>query len=114
MSTDSVLSTLGSLLGLCPTLLVLIVGLVVAIARWNQHPRVSMYVATGVVITVVASIGSRAFFALVPRLADSGEGLGMSARFALVGGVSSLVHSVGLGLFIAAALVDRAPTRERS
>lgn len=113
---DQTISVLMSMAGACPMLLTQVVGLVLAIARWQRHPRVSMLLATSMVVEVVLLLVTRVAYTVIPQrlVSDGSSAASVGTTMAIVGGVTSLVHAVSLGVLIAAVLSDRSPTRGQS
>lgn len=94
-----------SLLGACPEVLLFGAALFLAVARWNRHPRVSMYVAAGAVTMIVTTLFSRV---LLTALSMSRPAEAFATMVPVISVVSGVLHMVGIGLLLAAAFVDRA------
>lgn len=112
---EMLLSALPSLVTSIPSVLVDVVLMVVAIARWNRHPRVSMLACTSAVLMLVLDVLVRALFAVLPfRLHESGRSMAdTGAIYGVLGGISGLLHAVALGLLVAAVFSDRGPSPAR-
>ena len=102
-------AVLSSLVTSIPTLAVDVALLVVAVSRWNRHPRVSMFAASAGGLLLMIDLLGRAFFAILPvKLHESGMAAGsMGIYFAVLGGVSSLLHAIAMALLIAAVFSER-------
>lgn len=88
-------------LNLLPSLVVAVVGVVLAIARWSRHPMASMLLTVGLLLRVGVSLANV---------------VAMEALRSQVGVVSALylatnvVGVMGLGLIIAAVFAERPNT----
>ena len=103
-------AVLSSLVTSIPTLAVDVVLLVVAVSRWNRHPRVSMFAASAGGLLLMLDLLGRAFFAILPlKLHESGTSpASMGIYYAVLGGASSLLHAIAMSLLIAAVFSERA------
>ncbi len=103
-------AVLSSLVTSIPTLAVDVVLLIVAVARWNRHPRVSMFAAAAGGLLLMLDLLGRAFFAILPlKLHESGTSTAsMGLYYAVLGGASSLLHAIAMSLLIAAVFSERA------
>jgi hypothetical protein len=112
---EMLLSVLPSLLTSLPSVLVDVALMVVAVARWNRHPRVSMLACTSAVMLLVLDLVVRALFAVLPlKLHESGRSMAdTGVIYGVLGGVSGLLHAVALGLLVAAVFCDRTPAPSR-
>lgn len=105
---------LSSLVTAIPSLLVDVALLSVAILRWERHPRVSMLAATSAVMMLLLDLLARSVFAILPmKMHDAGRSSAdLSVIYAVISGVSGLLHAVALGLLVAAVFTERgAPAR---
>ncbi|MDX2015431.1 MAG: hypothetical protein SFW67_34890 [Myxococcaceae bacterium] len=112
-SMESAFRILSGALVSCPTFIALGVGVVVSIARWQRHPRASMFALTATGLMGMATLVGHAFPSLAPQISTDGAGSGGVGFY--VGGylVTAVLHAVGLSLLIAAVFVDRAPSVQR-
>lgn len=100
------LSAVGvSLVGACPEVLLFGAALVLAVARWNRHPRVSMYVAAGAVMMIITTLFSRVLLTALSMHRSADE---FATMLPVISVVSGGLHMLGIGLLLAAAFVDRA------
>lgn len=105
----------STLLTAIPSLAVDVLLLVLAMSRWTRHPRVSMLASASAVLMMTLDSLVRVFFATLPmKLRESGRSTAeLGSIFAVVGGVSSVLHAIAIGLLVAAVFVDRGtPERE--
>ena len=100
---------LSSLVTSSPVLAIDVTLLVVAVARWNRHPRVSMLAAFSGGMLLLLDLLGRAFFTILPlKLQQGGRSAAdLGIIYAFAGGISSLLHAVAMGLLIAAVFADR-------
>lgn len=108
---EMLLPLLSSLVTSLPTLVIDVVLLVVAIARWNQHPKVSMLAATSSVLLLVGDLLFRAAFTVLPlKAVESGrDPSDLTLMYGVLSVASGLVHALALGLLVAAVFSDRRP-----
>jgi hypothetical protein len=106
-SGSSLLSFFSAVARQLPTIAVVVVGLVVVLGRKASHPRATNLATLGLVVLLLSGLGSAAFYALAPSLGWSAGR--MAAVFTASGLAFSLLHSLGLGLLVAAVVADRAP-----
>jgi len=113
MQGVTVVSGFGVILTQLPQYLVWVAGAVVALARWQRHPRVSLLVLIGVALLLVDSLAGVGFNAATGALlawrATRGNvgvlrGLLQGCR-----AVFSIVAAIGFGLVLGAVFVERAP-----
>jgi hypothetical protein len=87
------------------------VGLMLAIVRWQRHPRVSLLATCGFAILGAVSLVSSFFYALVPSLLS--EGLGgesdVGTAMAVYSVIATLINAVAWSLVVWALFVDRKP-----
>lgn len=93
---DNAISVLASL----PGLLVDLVAVVLAVARWGRHPVVSLLVTVGIGL----HLAGRVSYWLAP-LALSADGGTSGLRLFFAG--AGLVSTVGSGLIVAAVFTER-------
>ena len=110
---ESLLPMLGVLVTSLPVFLVEIAVIVLAVSRWNRHPKVSMLAATAMGIMLVVELISRTASVLLPmRLMGEGRSAAeLGVVFAVIGGISALTHAVALGLLAGAIFSERGPAR---
>jgi hypothetical protein len=100
---------LWGLLVSSPVYVVLIVGIVIAAARWSRHPRVSLLAVSGMAILLLFDV---VWMLLNPwlQIVLIRQGV-MTARlgfiFGLVSFAASLVRALGWGLVLAALFTGR-------
>ncbi len=97
--TAILLSSLFALLSRSPVYLVWLVGLGLAIARWNKHPRVSLLTASGITIGLVTDLIVLVLQFSLPREYPAPE---LAGAFQVLGVCSALIDAVAWGLIIAA------------
>jgi len=109
----TILPLLSALVTMLPTVIAEVVVVVVAVSRWNRHPKISMLATTAMLVMLVVEVVGRSASVLLPmRMMGEGRStaeLGMI--FAVLGGVSSMVHAIALGLLAAAIFGERSPSR---
>ncbi len=90
---------LSSAVTTLPALIIEVVGIVLAVLRWQRHPLASLLFVCGAAVRVMATVG----YAVLPRLL-MGTGSGMMLPLL---GALGLVGNVGLALAVAAVFADR-------
>ena len=104
-SNDWVFALLMSFGRMLPMFIVWLVALVIALVRWPRCPAVSLLVVAAIVMAGFASIGSQAFYMVLPRYWHGSD----FARVAsIVGFASAFVHACAWACMLAAAFLGRA------
>jgi len=113
MQGVTVASGLGVLLAQLPQYLVWAVGAVVALARWQRHPRASLLVLIGLALLLADSLAgaglTAASNALITWRAMRGNLGAFRGVVQACRAVFSMVAAAGFGLLLAAVFVERAP-----
>lgn len=94
--SEALLAAVASL----PYLVIDVVALVLAVARWNKHPKVSMLVAVATALQLLV----RGLFMVGPLLMAR---LGGPPSLHLFSALASLLGAVGLALLVAAVFAER-------
>ena len=102
---------LSSLLPQLPTIGVMIAGLIIAIVRWQEHPRVSALLVIALSLQIASSIITPLITTLL--IANDTSTSQRGILFAVVGLSNGLLHAVLIGLMLWAAFGWRNPTHER-
>ena len=108
---------LASLVLLLPILVLDIVAMILALARWKKHPRVSFFTLTAFATLFVAAIARNLLITWLPYyLLDQLDWKleQLAAVEAIVRGISVLVETAALILLLFAIYVDRAPGKSGS
>jgi hypothetical protein len=97
-----------AILAQIPVLIVWLVGIVLAVARWSRHPRVSLIAVIGLAILAVQAVLSSFVFpwlqvALMRSMAFPRMGLLATVAQAF----GALVRALGWGLVLAAVFLGR-------
>ncbi|MBL8914957.1 MAG: hypothetical protein JNM17_29900 [Archangium sp.] len=113
-STDLLMAVLTSLLGSAPVLIAYLVGVIVAVTKWNAHPRPAMFAASGAGLLLITTFIARIAFTVLPmRMRSDGMSAAqLTPMLTGMGIVSGLLHAVGVGLMIGAIFVDRGAASE--
>jgi hypothetical protein len=96
---------LPAILLLIPTLLVMLVGVILALVFWRRNAKVSLLVIAALVLSFIVRAGSASQGALMPFLANT-QGWGLQQIGWLTSCLSivwSLLSAVALGLLLGAA-----------
>ena len=109
---DVVIAALASLAINVPLYLVWLAGIVVAIVRRRQHPRVSQLVITGLAMLLLVSIFASMFNVLIPRLVmrNGWNANQTGVMIALVSGAARLVETAAWVLILIAVFGGRSRT----
>ena len=106
--THALLPILMNSLYLTPVLLAYVAGIILAVARWQRHPTVSMLVLIACLLGLVVTPLPGAIQVWLVQ-SQSAQGMAqLSWVFSLIGILSSLVHALIYGLLLAAAFQGRA------
>ena len=110
MSNSSALTPfMAMLLGQSPTLLVYLVGIVIAVVRMPRHPRPATFVLIGCVLLLAASIVSSLaqMWAFNSRSGSTASAASIGQMLIAVNLVLTFVRAGGFVLLIVAAFVAR-------
>jgi len=95
-----------------PQLIVLLVGLVIALATWKRNPRPSLWALIGfslfIILMIASSLTSALPLTLHQRNNLSVQNIGLIV--AVINIVISLLHALGWGFIIAAVFSSRNKT----
>lgn len=103
MSTsDSVFSVLSYFLAEVPIILVWLAGIVVALLRWQRHPRVSLLTLIALIIFLFNLIIGGILNVQIPLiLSEGGWSAGNIGTFFLIKGfIQAVVAALGFGLLL--------------
>lgn len=98
---------LGSLLVRLPILLIWLVGVIIAIVRWQRHPRTSLMLVLGLAILTLASLIGVFWEAWLPQGAARIGVSRIGALASVYGIVQALISAVGWVLVIIAVFSKR-------
>ena len=93
------MTSLIGLAGTIPYLVIDVIAVSLAVARWSRHPMASMFLCVGVVLRVVAMLTNVVF----ARAMFGGDPAQVGVVFAL----SGLVSAAGYALTVVAVFADR-------
>lgn len=102
------LEVLRNVLTQLPSLLTLLICLVIAIARWKRHPRVSLVAGLGLLFLILHGLFFSAAYIWVPRLFLASPGFQSNRRFYyLFGLLTNFLFAVAFGTLLIAIFIDR-------
>jgi len=111
---EDITQLLRSLLTQLPSLLVLLVCLVIAIARWKRHPKVSLVAGLAFAFLILHTIGVSVVYFWLPRLLQSSATAESSETlYSWVGHLTNLTFAIGLAILLVAIFIDRQAVPER-
>ena len=91
-----------------PLLIVYVVAIVLALVRWQRHPRASAFLLMGAGLLLANSIGWSVAYQVVMSSQAVGSGpMTLGRVFSIMGIVSGLIAAVGHGLMVAAVFAGR-------
>ena len=91
-----------------PVMLVVLAGLIFAIARWKRHPKASAFTVAGLLLFQFQSIAFSSLFYFLPRLALHGWTWAAIDNLSIVIDVChDLVFSIAIALLTAAIFTGR-------
>jgi hypothetical protein len=103
-----------SYIGQAISALVCLVGLILALMRWSQHPRASLWAAIGFGLLLISRIAGVAFSILLPFFAQNlGGGSAVASLNLGFNFILGLVGAAGIGALVV-ALYGRQPGGTRS
>ena len=114
MNTDLLFASLSQLAVRIPVLIVYGVAIALAVARWNRHPQVSMYVVIAMSVLTLELLSGTVLSTVLPmKLHESGRSAAqIGVVFAVWGIVTSVISAACWGLIIAAIFSARGPETE--
>lgn len=91
-----------------PMLLLALIGLVIALIRWKQHPKVSLLTAAGLFLFILQSLTFGTIFYFLPRLLEQGFSYGgLNNLYLFVEVIRDFVYSCVIILLVSAAFIQR-------
>ena len=115
MDTSQLFNIFQSYLEQLPTILALLAGIVFAITRWKQYPRIAMVVVIALVFLFLHLIIFTIVYNVVPRWFIRSSGGYEDIRtvidrvYLVIGLISNAVAAIGFGLLLAAVFMRRRP-----
>ena len=115
MDTSQLFNIFQSYLEQLPTILALLAGIVFAITRWKQYPRIAMVVVIALVFLFLHLIIFTIVYNVVPRWVISSAGSYEDIRtvidrvYLVIGLISNAAAAIGFGLLLAAVFMRRRP-----
>lgn len=94
-----------------PVMLVVLAGLIFAIARWRRHPKVSALAVAGLLVFQFQSIAFASLYYFLPRLATRGWTWAAIDNLSIVVDVChDIFFSVAIALLAVATFSGRTPS----
>ncbi len=111
MVDNDILTSLGFLLAEIPVLLVWTAGLVIAVVRWRQHPRVSLLTVIALILMLVNLLVGMLLNILIPTWlsAQGSDSSEIILFFTVKGFIQAVISAVAFGLLLAALFGWRKP-----
>ena len=113
MESTQLFNLFQSYLEQLPTFLALLAGIVFAITRWKQHPKVAMVVVIALAFLLLAQMVFTIMYVLVPSwVIRSSEGyenirIALDRTYLVLGLLSNGAAAIGFGLLLAAIFMRR-------
>ncbi len=98
---------LFSLIPSLPMLIVEVIGIILAINRWQRHPRASAMIVTGLSLMAAASLASNG---IRLWLTMNGPVSSIVTIYGAIGLASSVFHAAGVTLLLCGAFANRPET----
>lgn len=112
--TSDFYSLLRNLLTELPSLLVMLTCIVVGIARWKRHPKVSLIVILDLTFLTLLTLVSVPVFIWLPRLfVDPGNYVTTGNVYAVLNIIYNGLFTIALGVLLLAVFIQR-PSSQRS
>ena len=92
-----------------PSLLTLLICMVVVLARWKRHPKVSLVATLGLLLIVLHTLFFAAADVWLPRLFLDKGSLGPDRFYAIFGIIASLTLAIAFAVLLIAIFMDREP-----
>jgi len=101
---------LMQMLWLIPTFVVGIVGLVLAITKWQRHPQASLLITLGLGVLLTAAVLQMATYSfIIPRFLATRQPASLPVIYGVVNFLFALLHQSGILLLILGAFANRKP-----
>ena len=113
MESSQLFNIVQSYLEQLPSFLALLAGLVFAITRWKQHPKVAMVVVIALAFLLLAQVVFTIMYVLVPSwVIRSSEGyenirIVLDRIYLVLGLLSNGAAAIGFGVLLAAIFMRR-------
>lgn len=113
MDSSQLFNIVQSFLEQLPSFLALLAGIVFAITRWKQHPKVAMVVVIGLAFLLLAQVVFTIVYVLVPSwVIRSTEGyenmrIALDRIYLVLGLLSNGAAAIGFGGLLAAIFMRR-------
>jgi len=109
-SSQALIQVLRNVLTQLPSLLTLLVCLIIALARWKRHPKVSLVAAAGFTFHILHGLFFSAAYIWIPRLFGFGGFQDNQAFFSLLAIVGNCLFAIALAILLTAVFIDRKQT----
>lgn len=115
MESTQLFNLLQNYLEQLPTFLALLAGIVFAITRWKQHPKVAMVVVIALAFLLLAQVVFTILYVVVPswfiRSSEGYENIRtvIDRVYLVLGLLSNGAAAIGFGLLLAAIFMRRTP-----
>jgi hypothetical protein len=101
---EALIPTLSAIAISTPVIIVWVIGIVLALSRWQRHPRVSQFTLIACVVMIVNLVGSRFLTIWLPiTMRDRGQSVSqISLIFTIIGIITALIGAAAWALVICA------------
>jgi ABC-type Fe3+ transport system permease subunit len=90
------------------SLLTLLICLVIVLARWKRHPRVSFIAALGLFLIILHSLVFSVAYVWLPRQFEGGS-TDMNSFYGIMALTSSVTFAIAFAVLLIAVFIDRKP-----
>jgi len=113
--SQDLLQVLRNVLTQLPSLLTLLICLVIAIARWKRHPKVSLVASLAFVFLILHGLIFSAAYIWIPRwFLDSGSFESHPTFYSALALITNFLFAIALATMLLAVFIDRKRASERA
>lgn len=104
---QDLIQLLRNVLTQLPSLLTLLICLIIALARWKRHPKVSLVAAIGSLLLILQGLFFSAAYIWIPRMFGFGGFQDNQGFFSLLALLTNFLFAIAFAVFLTAIFIDR-------
>jgi hypothetical protein len=90
-----------------PSLLALLVCLVIALVRWNRHPRISLVASLAFVLLMLHGLFFAAIYIWIPHWLGEGTAESHRTFYYMFGLFATVLFAIAMAILLVAVFIDR-------
>ncbi len=106
-ASQDIFQVVRNVLTQLPSLLTLLVCLIIALARWKRHPKISLIASSAFIFLILHALVFSAAYIWIPRLLYGAEGDASRTFFTMLAVITNGLFAVSLATLLVAVFVDR-------